>query len=152
MKYLLILVVMALAVAPLLHFVPSPKQRRISAMRERAALGGLFVEFRDLPVVGNSAQLPQPPKGSVIYYARRLPPPRGKTERRAIWLKRGEAWQGSQLGAELPAELEDIADIAMAVSLENGSCGVYWQEQGDEEDVERIVAAVGRWGDSQAQA
>ena len=145
MKLLLILAIVALAIAPLLHFVPSQRQRRITAMREQAALGGLFVEFRSLPVVGNSDQLPQPPKGSVIYYGRRLPPPKGRAERRGSWLRRGDHWQGDQPGSELPEVLSEIPDYVLAASLEDGSCGVYWQEQGDVQEVDEIIALVKAW-------
>ena len=48
MKYFLILFVLALAIAPLTHFLPSKRQRQIARMREYAALHGMFVEFRKL--------------------------------------------------------------------------------------------------------
>ena len=50
LTFLLIVFVIALALAPLGHFVPSKRQRAIARMREYAAVHGLFVEFRDLPV------------------------------------------------------------------------------------------------------
>ena len=49
LKYLLIVFVIALALAPLSHFVPSKRQRHIARLREYAAVHGLFVEFRSLP-------------------------------------------------------------------------------------------------------
>ena len=45
----LILFVIALALAPLWHFLPSKGQRKAARMREHAAVQGLFVEFRELP-------------------------------------------------------------------------------------------------------
>ncbi len=49
MTYLLIIFVIAVALAPLSHFVPSKRQRQIARMREYAAVHGLFVEFRGVP-------------------------------------------------------------------------------------------------------
>ncbi|MEM1111102.1 MAG: hypothetical protein AAGI11_04260 [Pseudomonadota bacterium] len=147
MKLLLILAIVAVALAPLLHFLPSKRQKQQAAMREKAALAGLFVEFRNLPEVGNSAQMPQPPKGSVIYYAKRLPPSRSREMRRGAWLRRGEMWQGLTAGSGLPPALARLPESIMAVSLEEGSCGVYWQEQGELEDVDVIATSVNNWSE-----
>jgi hypothetical protein len=49
LTYLLIILVIAIALAPLSHFVPSKRQREVARMREYAAVNGLFVEFRGVP-------------------------------------------------------------------------------------------------------
>ena len=66
MKYVLILFVIALALAPLSHFYPSKRQRLVARMREYAAVHGLFVEFRDLPARGEP--VPGERRAQVIYY------------------------------------------------------------------------------------
>ena len=71
MTYFLIALLVALAIAPLLHFLPSKRQRKQAQLRERAALSGLF----------------------------------------------------------------------------EGSCGVYWREEGDADTVDRIGAALKAWTD-----
>lgn len=142
MKAWLILVVVALALAPLVQFMPSKGQRRIARMRERAALLGLFVEFRDLPQVGSAGAGTQNAGGNVIYYGRRLAPPRGKASRRAEWLLRGGEWRGRDPKQPLPPELAAIDTPILAAALDDASCGVYWRELGDTAEVEQIAAAL----------
>ena len=41
-----------------------------------------------------------------------------------------------------------LATSVQALGVDQGSCGIYWQEQGDEADVEEIVAALNAWADA----
>ena len=97
MNYLLIAFIILVALAPLTHFLPSKRQRRQAAMREAAALGGLFVEFRSLPGAagGRAPQAQQ----DVIYYGRRLAPSKGRGSRRGAWLQRDGEWLPGAAGA-----------------------------------------------------
>ena len=54
LTYFLIIFVIAVALAPLGHFLPSKRQRKVARMREYAAVHGMFVEFRALPDVGGT--------------------------------------------------------------------------------------------------
>ncbi|MCB1845393.1 MAG: hypothetical protein KDI09_20665, partial [Halioglobus sp.] len=65
LTYLLIAFVLLLAVAPLLHFRPSKRQRALARMREYAVLHGLQVEYRKLPTEQRGRR---PVTGDVIYY------------------------------------------------------------------------------------
>ncbi len=145
MTYLLIALLIGLAIAPLMHFMPSKRQREQAQLRERAAVSGLFVEFRDLP--GKAEALARMPAADrqVIYYGRRLAPSRGKERRAGSWVRTGNDWQpvGSRL--PVPASLSDMGPEILGASVDEGSCGVYWREQGDTDTVERIVAALEAW-------
>ena len=76
MEILIILVVVALALAPLTNFIPSQRQRHVARLREYAAVHGLFVEFRDMPgsEVSRLGERQRPQQ--LIYYGKRLPPSR----------------------------------------------------------------------------
>ena len=65
MKYLLILFIIALALAPLTHFLPSKRQRKVAGLREYAAVHGLFVEFRKLPGSEREAVRARTPIGAI---------------------------------------------------------------------------------------
>ena len=147
MTYLLILLLVALAIAPLLHFMPSRRQREQARLRERAALSGLFVEFRDLPGKAEALQRLPASERQVIYYGRRLPPSRGKQRRTGSWVRIEEGWRavGSRLPA--PAALASLGPEILGASVDEGSCGVYWREQGDTDTVDRIVTALEAWKD-----
>lgn len=143
MKYLFILFVIALALAPLSHFFPSKRQRLVARMREYAAVHGLFVEFRDLPARG--AREPANRKAQVIYYGKRLPPSRDKVRSRLAWLPGDDGWSGLSHRQPAPAGWELLPASIQALGIDEGSCGIYWQEQGEEADVEKIVAALEEW-------
>ena len=143
MKYLLILFVIALALAPLSHFFPSKRQRLVARLREYAAVLGLFVEFRDLPARGEGQHKER--KSPVIYYGKRLPPSRDELRSRRAWLPCDNGWSGLGHRAPAPTGWEQLPGSIQALGIDEGSCGVYWQEQGDEADVEKIVATLEEW-------
>ena len=71
MEYFVIVLVIALALAPLSHFVPSKHQRKVARLRESAAVQGLFVEFRNLPDGGGTAssgRVARQQDRNIIYY------------------------------------------------------------------------------------
>lgn len=141
MKYWLILLALALAVAPLTHFVPSKRQRHQARLREYAAVHGLFVEFRDLPGVSASGRA-EP----VIYYGKRLPASRGAPRLRRAWLREGEGWRGTGHRDAAPVGTGEFPATVLALSEDEGSRGAYWREEGEEADVRSIVAALEAWG------
>ena len=147
MKILLILFVVALALAPLTHFLPSKRQRQVARLREYAAVHGLFAEFRDLPgsersVTGNDGRPQQ-----MIYYGKRLSPSRSNPRPRRAWLPREDGWQGLYHRQGPPACTGQLPADILALGQEEGSCGVYWLEPGGEEDVQQIVDALAAWAE-----
>ncbi len=149
MKYLLILFIVALAIAPLTHFLPSKRQRQQARMREYAAVHGLFVEFRDLPAI--PAQLPTRRKSraeQAIYYGKRLKPSRAEPRPRRAWLREDGGWRGVERRWLVPDVVQAVPTAVEALSIDEGSCGVYWHEAGEEGDVALIVAALERWEQS----
>lgn len=139
--YLLIGFVIMLALTPLLHFVPSRRQRSQVRIREYAAVNGLFVEFRDPP---GGDRLPAEQRRDLIYYGLRLPPgraPRGRCQ----WLRDGEGWRSQGARVPAPAPLSDLPEEVVAAAIDEVSCGVYWQETGGEERVEQIERVLREW-------
>lgn len=135
--FLLITFIIALALAPLAHFVPSKYQRRIAGLREYAALQGLFVEFRSPPVAVPSAAERYRP-GSTLYYGLRLPINRRNEPPEQVWVRRDEQWQpGTGRGAS-PAQLEGLPSDVFAVGIDSHSCGIYWQECGEQAEIDEI--------------
>lgn len=147
LNYLLIAFIVFVALAPLTHFLPSKRQRRQAAMREAAALGGLFVEFRSLP--GAAAGRAPLAQQDIIYYGRRLAPSKGRGSRRGAWLQRDGEWLSVAAGprAPLPEPLLASAADILGASVDEGSCGVYWQEQGDTTNVEAIRGILLAWAE-----
>ena len=145
MKYLIIMVVLGLAVAPLLHFLPSKRQRALAGLREQAAVAGMFVEFRDLPGADREYQ-PQPASArQVIYYGIRLPPSRNNSPRSGSWRQREQAWQALDRAHAVPPAVAQMPPEILAASVVESSCGVYWREEGDHATVDEIIRLVTAW-------
>lgn len=146
-KYLLIVFVIFLALAPLSHFVPSKRQRKIARLREYAAVHGLFVEFRPLPGPERALGREQGPRLDIIYYGKRLAPARhGQPELSAAWVCYDDGWRGITTGhRSVPPVLEQLPDGMLAASTDQASCGIYWFEGGDEAAVAQIQAVLEAW-------
>ncbi len=146
MTYLLIIFIIALALAPLSHFLPSKRQRKVARLREYAAVHGLFVEFRTLPGAKSGRQSPNlAAGGDIIYYGRRLPPRRGEPIVRASWIASGEGWRSLDRRTPVPDLLQQLPAGILAASVDEASCGIYWQESGSDEEVERIRQVLEAW-------
>lgn len=147
LTYLLIVVVIAMALAPLAHFVPSKRQRALTRMREYAALNGMFVEFRDLPARAGSHVVVR----DVIYYGKRLPNMRAKPIASASWLRTEEGWKCVDKRLPVPAAVQELSAEISAASVDQASCGVYWTESTGEAGVEHIRQVLVRWCDELIQ-
>lgn len=147
MIYLLIALVIGLAIAPLLHFLPSKRQRALAGLREAAAVGGLFVEFRDMPDSGSAERRPPAVERQLIYYGLRLPPSRGKESRSGAWVRAEEGWRAARGRAAVPPVLLEMPAEILAASVDEGSCGVYWRESGDVDTVHTIRRLLGLWAE-----
>jgi hypothetical protein len=141
LTYLLIVFVIALALAPLTHFLPSKRQRAIASMREYAAVHGLFVEFRALPALGSEPA----PLRDVIYYGKRLPNLRAVPVETAVWCRSPDGWHSVGRRLPVPEPVQDLSLDIIAASVDQSSCGVYWTESSGVAGVEHIRQILERW-------
>ena len=142
MKYLLIVFVIFLALAPLSHFIPSKHQRKVARLRERAAVEGLFVEFRKTPEDARGEKLGD---GPLIFYGKRLPPRRGPRIEHTVFVRDDWGWRGLNRPAEAPRALDGLPDGITLAAQDDGTCGVFWNEEGDEEELQQIVTILHEW-------
>jgi hypothetical protein len=145
MVYLLIILIVALAIAPLLHFLPSKNQRKVARLREMAALNGLFVEFRELPgrlgPSGGSERVSQ----HVIYYGKRLPNSLANKVASAAWVLNVDGWRSVASRVPAPTRLEGLGVDILALSIDGLSCGIYWTESEGEEAIGDIKQFLEGW-------
>tara|TARA_R110002110_G_scaffold66978_1_gene183113 strand:+ start:211951 stop:212403 length:453 start_codon:yes stop_codon:yes gene_type:complete len=144
LTYLLIAFVVALALAPLSHFVPSKRQRAVAGMREYAAVHGLYVEFRNLPGQ-KSTPGPAVHKGDIIYYGKRLPTRVRTPVQPCSWLFRAGEWRSLNTRIAAPVAFTDLPPQVLGASVDEVSCGVYWDESGGQDAVEQITRALDVW-------
>lgn len=146
MTYLLIFFVIAIALAPLSHFMPSKRQREIASMREYAAVHGMFVEFRRVPGYDRLRASDRDSAGrDTIYYGKRLPPVKTRGWKAQAWRFDNGSWVGLERRVQVPAGLAQLPSQVLAASVDEGSCGVYWQEAGGVENVELIRQVLEAW-------
>ena len=145
MIYLLIIFVLALALAPLLHVLPSKYQRRVARLREFAAVNGMFVEFRHIPEGAlSAAESAGHQPGRTIYYGLRIPASGRMERRRRAWVYGEEGWRSMPRGRSVPAPLADLPEGVFSMSIDEESCGIYWQESGEEAEIEKIYGVLER--------
>lgn len=144
---LIILAAVLLAAAPLLHFLPDKRQRRQARLREAAALAGLFVEFRDLPIPENRRRRLSAAERQVLFYgcrftaSTRVPPPA------CVWYREGEAWRSRPARVPAPAWLREASAAVLAASVDAESGGFYWREEGGEALVQELAPRLIAWRD-----
>lgn len=147
MTYLVIFAVLAVALAPLIHVVPSKAQRRMAHLREFAALQGMFVEFRSAPegvlTAWESARFQ---KGRTIYYGLRIPATKRQRDEKSAWVLGREGWRSLPRGRDVPVALVSLPAEIFAASIDGGSCGIYWQEAGEEAEIKQIKEALSALG------
>lgn len=148
MTYVIILVVMLAALAPLWHFKPTRRQKKQAKLRETAALLGLYVELRDLPL--KPAQLERLPRSEkqVLYYGRRLPATRGDVRTTQSWFRRGTLWESLPARVTPPSIVDQLPLSVLAVASSEASCGVFWNEEGDEDTVRLLSSFLEQWSDT----
>lgn len=146
LTYLLILFVVALAIAPLGHLLPSKRQRKVARLREYAAVHGLFVEFREVPTGSVPAAARVSPR-DVIYYGRRITAKRAVPVVTGRWIQASEGWRSVGRRLPVPGLLQNLPSDILAASVDEGSCGVYWVESSGEEAVEGIRQALECWNE-----
>jgi hypothetical protein len=143
LTFLLIVFVLGLALAPLLHFLPSRRQRKLARLREYAAVHGLYVEFRQVPDAGEGSR----PVRDLIYYGKRFPTSRSGSVESAAWIKPVTGWRSVGRRVPLPAPVAELTVEIIAASIDQFSCGVYWTEGTEEEGVEQIRQCLERWSE-----
>jgi hypothetical protein len=142
-----VLLVMLLALAPLWHFAPTKRQRLQARLRECAALNGLFVELRDLPLPPARLERMPAAERQVVYYGCRLRASGAVPTRRTAWYRVGDDWSCRDGRIDPPAFVEEIPDSVLAVDLGPASCGLYWREEGTEDDVVSLARRLVAWRD-----
>jgi hypothetical protein len=148
MAYLLVGFFVLLALVPLLQFMPSRRQRTQAQLRQAAALAGLYVEFRDLPLPPARRERLHAAERQVLYYGLRLAPERGRGRRaQAWWREEDGGWRGAPARVAPPAPVAGLPSWALAASIDGGSCGVYWREDEGTEAVALIAQALRAWRD-----
>ena len=73
MVYLLIVLILFVAIAPILHFRPTKRQRLVTHLRDAALKYGLFVEFRKDDIFKKCNLRLDVDRADIVFYGLRIP-------------------------------------------------------------------------------
>ena len=141
MSYLIILLVIAMAVAPVLALKPTKKQRLLVRLRDRARLHALQVQLGELPQTHRQkVRLEDPEPGAAYRILWRHE--EAKTRQFQYVLHRDEVERISApetIVMALREALDNLPENIVAVEFSNLGVAVYWRETGDEAEVDLIA-------------
>jgi len=138
MSYLWIVLIVFVALSPLVSALPSRRQRKVAALREAAALNGLYVQFRRPPPrTGMEDRL------STFYGCRRLrtDPP---FDAEIFYRLTDGKWERWGSAAPIPALnlLSTLPPGVEVVWIDQVGAGVFWDECGEAGDVVSIAEVL----------
>lgn len=136
MAYWIIAGVLLVALAPLQHFWPSKRQRRLAGLREHAALSGLYVELRKLPIHRKvQIRISEDDARFWVFYGLRVAPK--QTPAVGSWLRSESQWVQLTGDGDLPSSLQELPEGCDIVSITPGSIGFFWAEKGDSATIDQ---------------
>ena len=133
LTYFFIVLVVLVALSPLISMMPSRRQRQIAKLRQRAAMCGVQVQLRKPPA-------PVADSGLQPFYGRGRQRGDHRVAATAIYHLQGDSWisaagepciEHNDLFKRLPDGVSHVYEAAREV-------GLFWNERGEESDVERI--------------
>lgn len=147
MSYLIIIVVLALVLAPVFWIMPSPGQRRQAAMRQRAMALGLQVKVCDLPQSHRAKVRKEDPVQGVVY---RLPwqakvKNNDTFQNYCVRVPDGiecNASRSDLSNGQLKEFLQALPDFCIGLELSNTGVGLFWREFGELQRVDTIFQSL----------
>lgn len=140
MVYVLIVLGLAVVIAPLMSVMPSKAQRQKAALRDEARSCALRVSLRPLPAI--PARFRFTPDGELACYERRLqgglqPPGRGED-----FVYAGGVWSPTKGVASAPVWLASLPLGAVFVALSEHTVSIFWDEKEGSEGLLKIKQAI----------
>ena len=131
MVYLLILLGLAVVIAPLMSAMPSKGQRRKAAIRDEARQHGLRVSIRPPPEIPPRFRFF--PNTELVCYERLLP--------KAL---QAAGWQFRYVLDDFtpPDWIQRLPGGALVVELSERNVSIFWDERGGPEALDQIVQAI----------
>ena len=140
MTYLIVFLVMALVISPVFWMMPSPRQKRQMALRQRAMSLGLSVQICDLPQTHRARVRQEAPERGVNY----LLPWRRKGVKAGAFkylaVRELESLSDETGAAEvdqlLSKTLAGLPNEVLALEYTSSGVAIYWREKGGAELVD----------------
>ena len=140
MVYLLILLGLAVVIAPLMSVMPSKAQRAKAELRDQSREHNLRVSLRPLPTI--PARFRFETEAELACYERRLSGAQQKPSREARYLWVDAKWWPTTGIEEVPEWLHELPAGAVYVECRYESISIFWDEKAGPEGLSKICQAI----------
>lgn len=140
MVYLLILLGLAVVVAPLLSAMPSKGQRRKAALRDAARQYGLRVSIRPPPDIPPRFRFA--PDAELVCYERMLPNGLQAPGRQCRYVRLDNEWRSIFDDLPAPDWVHRLPEGAVVAELTERNASIFWDERGALEDLATLHQAI----------
>lgn len=135
-----ILVIVAVAVAPLVSALPSESQRYEAKIRDHAMQSGLLVKLERPPEVPARFRVSR--DNNLVAYRFRRAKPEPSFSESVLAVKSESTWVSVPLEKDLTAVMPLLPSGAHIVELSEFTVSIYWDEKGDTEAVDCVADAL----------
>ena len=127
MVYVLIVLGLAVVIAPLMSAMPSKSQRAKAALRDQARACNLRVSVRPLPTI--PARFRFESDDEFVCYERRLPPHLHQAGRDKRFVSVDDEWSPTSGVSPAPGWLSALPSGAAFVELSEQTVSIFWNEK-----------------------
>lgn len=140
MVYVLILLGLAVVIAPLVSVMPSKSQRAKAALRDEARTRSYRVSLRPLPAVPPRFRLQI--DADLACYERRLPTALSVPDRTMAYVCVEGAWWPTSGTGDAPAWLPELPEGSVYVERGEQTVSIFWDEKAGPEGLALISQAI----------
>lgn len=140
MVYVLILLGLAVVIAPLVSVMPSKSQRAKAALRDEARTRSYRVSLRPLPAVPPRFRLQI--DADLACYERRLPAALSVPDRTMAYVCVEGAWWPTSGTGDAPAWLPELPEGSVYVERGEQTVSIFWDEKAGPEGLTLISQAI----------
>lgn len=134
--YLIIILIIAVAIAPLASALPSKAQRREAQLRSYASSLGLTIKLEQIPDI--PARFRFSPSQNLVAYRLRDADAEDGLEDKRLLLRVDGQWVDTSTESAVTLPMDDSPSGAEIAIVNRGVATVFWNERGDESDVDRL--------------
>ena len=134
--YLIIILIVAVAIAPLASALPSRAQRREAHLRSYASSLGLTIKFEPVPDVPPRFRFE--PSPHLVAYRLRAANVENDAQKKLLLINVGGQWIDSVTESVVQLSGSDGPTGAELATVNRRVATVFWNERGDDGDVDRL--------------
>lgn len=134
--YLIIILIIAVALAPLASALPSKAQRREAQIRSYASSLGLTIKLEPIPDI--PARFRFSPSPNLVAYRLREATSGDGVQDKLLLLRMEGKWIDASTESAVNLSVDDGPLGAEIAIVNRGVATIFWNERGDEADVDRL--------------